>query len=102
MPDCCDGGLCAFTPLAVALYRRIRARCLRYGLDPATAAWTLVRIPSEAACVVVAVHRGGSALETPEQRWADLLADVARAEAAGCTTEHEVAAFLCPFGSAAC
>ena len=96
--DCCQPGLCAFTPLAVAFYRRIRARCLLLGEDPATAAWTLVTIPSEAACVVVSVHRGARFSETPEQRWADLLAEVARAEAAGRATAAEIAAFLCPFG----
>lgn len=99
-PDCCDGGLCAFTPRAVELYRHIRARCVRLGEDPAIAAWTLVVLPSEAACLVVGVHRGGArSRETPQQRWAALLAEIARAEAAGCQTAVEIAAFLCPFGS---
>lgn len=90
---------CVYTTAAVGYYRTLRDLCRAHDLDPIEAAFTLIHVGQHSRAelgVLSGLAPGGG--ESAQQRWADRIADVERAERAGCATDEQVSRFLCPFG----
>ena len=92
---CCDPGRCLFQPRMIRYVRWMRGELDAAGEDA-----------HEAASSAFRPRRGYDELDRVSgvfgprllARWALVLVDVERAEAAGCRTDDEVSRFLCPFG----
>ena len=92
---CCDPGRCLYQPRMVRYVRWMRGELDAVGEDA-----------HEAASSAFRPHRGFDEFDGARgvfgprllARWALVMTDVERAEAAGYLTDEAISAFLCPFG----
>ena len=84
--DCCPVS-CVYQPVLVGMLRFIRDRALGMADEAPADAYDL----ADLVCAET-----GRSDDHERERWACILADLARAEAAGCRSDAEVSEFLCP------
>ena len=80
---------CSYQPRVIGLLRAVRDRAVRDRDEE----------PSDGYDLADLLAGNGDAVD--RGRWAAIVADLARAEAAGCTTDDEISAFLCPVARSA-
>lgn len=85
-PDCCVGTACAYQPRMIGLLRRARDSARASGDTAPAAGYDLARL--------LGVEMGDPS-DHERERWAGILADLERAEAAGCSTDADISGYLC-------
>jgi hypothetical protein len=86
VPDCCVGTACAYQPRMIGLLRRARDSARASGDSAPAAGYDLARL--------LGVEMGDPS-DHERERWAGILADLERAEQAGCVSDDDVSRYLC-------